>query len=84
MVNRVVAPEQLLPSCRELAAAMASCVPEVLRAYKRLIDEGLRMPLGPALEMERDRALASAAETRAGDVEARRAGVMERGREEDR
>jgi enoyl-CoA hydratase len=84
LVNRVVAPEDLLPSCRELAAAMASCVPDVLRAYKRLIDDGLRMPLGPALEMERTRAMASAASTRAEDIAARRRAVMERGREEDR
>jgi enoyl-CoA hydratase len=83
-VNRVVAHEELLPACGALAADMASCVPEVLRSYKRLIDEGIRMPLGPALEMEKERAIASAAATRAEDVASRRADLLARGRAEDR
>jgi enoyl-CoA hydratase len=82
-VNRVVAPEALLDVCHALAGDMVSCVPEVLTAYKRLIDEGLRMPLGPALEMETARAIASAAAAGSEDVAARRAGVMARGRQED-
>jgi enoyl-CoA hydratase len=53
LVNRVVAHEELLPACGALAADMASCVPEVLRSYKRLIDEGIRMPLGPPPRMWR-------------------------------
>ncbi len=83
LVNRVVKPEALLEVCHALASDMASCVPEVLTAYKRLIDEGLRMPLGPALEMETARAIASAAAAGSEDVAARRAGVMARGRQED-
>jgi len=84
LVNRVVAHEELLPACGALAADMASCVPEVLRSYKRLIDEGIRMPLGPALEMEKERAIASAAATGAEDVASRRADLLARGRAEDR
>jgi enoyl-CoA hydratase len=80
LVNRVVAPEELLPVCRKLAADMASCVPHVLRGYKRLIDEGLRMPLGEALAFELDRAIASAAEATASELGERRTGVLERGR----
>jgi enoyl-CoA hydratase len=83
LVNRVVAGSDLLPACRELAKDMASCVPDVLEAYKRLIDEGLRMPLGPALAMEKDRAVASAAATGSEEVASRRAGVMDRGRQGD-
>ena len=84
LVNRVVPHEELLPHCRDLAGDMASCIPEVLRSYKRLIDEGLRMPLGPALAMEKERAIASAAATGAGDVASRRGDVLARGRSEDR
>lgn len=83
LVNRVVEHDALVPTARALADDMASCVPEVLRGYKRLIDEGLAMPLGPALEMERERAMASAARASASAVGARREGVVERGRRED-
>jgi enoyl-CoA hydratase len=82
LVNRVVAPEDLLPACAKLAAEMASCVPEVLRGYKRLIDDGLAMPLGDALRMESERAMASARQATAAHVDQRRAGVVERGRDE--
>jgi enoyl-CoA hydratase len=80
LVNRVVSPDALLPCCHELAEAMASCVPEVLRGYKRLIDDGLALPLGEALRMESERAIASASATTAADVDARREGVLTRGR----
>ena len=83
LVNRVLPGDELLPACQALAAEMASCVPEVLRGYKRLIDDGLRMPLGAALEMEKDRAQASAAATEGADVASRRGEVMTRGRSED-
>jgi len=80
LVNRVVRPDELTLACQVLAADMASCVPGVLKAYKRLIDEGMGMPLEQALAMESERASASAAATRAGDVAARREGVVDRGR----
>jgi enoyl-CoA hydratase len=80
LVNRVVPAGELLDCCWALAEEMASCVPSVLEGYKQLIDDGLAMPLGPALEMERERALASAAATTASDVADRRALVVERGR----
>jgi len=56
LVNRVVEPDALLPTCRSLAEDMKSCVPDVLVAYKRLIDTGYAMPFGAALEMESKRA----------------------------
>jgi enoyl-CoA hydratase len=80
LVNRVVPPADLLPACRQLAADMASCVPDVLRAYKRLIDEGGALPLGEALRMESERAIESAGRATAEDVAARREGVVDRGR----
>lgn len=79
-VNRVVTPEELLPTCRALARDMASCVPAVLRGYKQLIDEGARMPLDEALAHEVRVAQASAAAMTAAGVDARREGVLERGR----
>ncbi len=82
LVNHVLPPDELLPRARQLAADMASCVPGVVRDYKKLIDDGLGMPLAAALELEKSRAMASAAVTRAEDVESRRSGVLERGRGE--
>ncbi|MDG2049126.1 MAG: enoyl-CoA hydratase [Myxococcota bacterium] len=83
LVNRVVPDSQLLPAARGLAQDMASCVPEVLRGYKELIDEGMALPLGAALDLERERAMASAAVATAGKVAERRAGVVARGRREN-
>ena len=60
LVNRVVEPDALLPTCRALAGDMASCAPDVLRSYKRLIDEGAAMSLADALRHESARARASA------------------------
>ncbi|MBW2230298.1 MAG: enoyl-CoA hydratase [Deltaproteobacteria bacterium] len=80
LVNRVVAPLELLPTCHRLAADMASCVPGVLESYKRLIDDGMGMSLADALAMESERAHASAAATHAADIASRREGVVDRGR----
>jgi enoyl-CoA hydratase len=40
LLNRVVEPEALLPTCEALARDMQSCDPDMLRNYKRVIDEG--------------------------------------------
>ncbi len=84
LVSRVVAPEELLPCCQKLAQEMATCVPAVLRGYKRLMDEGLGMPLRDALAMEEARAIESAAEMSAAMLGKRREQVVARGRSESR
>lgn len=80
LVSRVVPPEELLPACQRLAAEMASCVPEVLRDYKRLIDDGFGMPFADALRLESGRALESVSRMTAATLGERRRGVVERGR----
>lgn len=82
LVNRVVEPEALLPSCQALAAQMASCVPEVLKGYKRLIDAGFGMLLPEALSYEKAAAIESAKQISSATVAARREGVFARGREQ--
>jgi enoyl-CoA hydratase len=84
LVNRVVAPPDLLPACRALADDMRSCVPEVMRAYKRLIDDGYAATFGDALRIE-----AEASRERAGGltpdaIAARRAEVQARGRRQSK
>jgi enoyl-CoA hydratase len=83
LVNRVVEPEALLAHCRELAHAMASCVPGVLEGYKSLIDRGLGMSLDDALAMESEAAIESARQASAAMLATRRDGVQQRGRAED-
>lgn len=52
LVNRVVAPEELLPVCRQLAVDMLSCDPPSLRRYKEMIDRGYAGTLADGLELE--------------------------------
>jgi enoyl-CoA hydratase len=54
-VNRVVAPAELLPACRALAKDMLSCDPDVLKAYKRVIDDGYADDVRRGLRIEGER-----------------------------
>ena len=82
LVNRVVTPDELLPTCRALARDMLSCDPAVMRAYKRVIDDGYARTLGEGLQLESDAARAHARTLSADAIAARRAGVQARGREQ--
>lgn len=80
LVNRVVEPDELLPTCRALAADIASCEPDVMLAYKRLIDDGYAMNYADAMVMESERSKQHARTVSADDIAARRAGVQARGK----
>jgi enoyl-CoA hydratase len=80
LVNRVVAPEELLPACRALARDMQSCVPEVMRGYKQLIDRGHSLTMAEGLKLEHDASKEQARQVTAEQFAARRAAVQERGR----
>lgn len=82
LANRVVAPEELLPTCHALAQDMLSCDPASLRAYKRVIDEGFAMTYGDGLRHESELATASMKQVSAEDVAARRERVQRRGRQQ--
>lgn len=83
LVNRVVPPEELLPSCRTLAADIASCEAHVVSTYKRLIDEGYGMPFAEARIYESKQALEWARKITAGHIAGLREGVEDRGRRQD-
>lgn len=53
LVNRVVEPLELMPQARQLALNMLSSVPDMLVAYKKLIDDGFTMNLADGLQLER-------------------------------
>ncbi len=80
LVNRVVAPDELMPAALKLAADMASVPNDKLTAYKALINEGFALNGSEARKQETDwTSLLNAGMTPA-QVEANRATVQARGR----
>ena len=84
LVNRVVAPDDLLPVCRGLASDMLSCVPGMVSAYKRVIDRGYAMSLSEALRLEKEASKEHARKLTADFIASRREGVQDRGRKQTR
>jgi enoyl-CoA hydratase len=84
LVNRVVAPDQLLPTCEKLARDTLSCEPGMVSAYKRVIDEGYAGTFrdGRRLEVEASRAHAKGVTP--GQVAETRRKTMARGRDQVR
>jgi enoyl-CoA hydratase len=80
LLARVVPADELLPACRALARDMLSCEPRTLRGYKRLIDEGFATNAGEGRRHEVEVSTTHMKGVSAGDVAARRAGVVARGR----
>jgi len=80
LVNRVVAPEELLPVCRRLAADIVSCDAELIKKYKRLINDGFRETLAAGLVLEQKVFQEHAQQVTAESVAARRQSVLDRGR----
>lgn len=80
LVNRVVPAAELLGTCRALARDMLSCDPTVLRAYKRVIDEGYATTFGEGLRLEARASRAHVASVTPEQIAARRRAVQERGR----
>ncbi len=82
LVNRVVAPEALLPTCRRLAEDMLSCDPATLRVYKQVIDRGYAESFGEGMRIEASMSRDHMKGVRPEEIEARRAGVQQRGRQQ--
>lgn len=79
LVNRVVAPDELLPAARQLAEDMLSVEPQMLKDYLKLIDDGYAASFGEGMAIEAERSPGNAAVS-AEDVEARRVAVQARGK----
>ena len=79
-MNRVVAPEELLPACTALAQDMRSCGREMLRKYKRVIDDGYATTFAESLRIEAAASRAHVSSVTPEDIAARRRNVQERGR----
>jgi enoyl-CoA hydratase len=79
-VNRVVPAEDLLPTARRLAADMLGALPGMLEQVKAVINEGLELPLGEGLALERRLARAHNRKVKADEVEGRREAIRQRNR----
>ena len=79
LLNRVVAPAELLPTCRALARDMLSVPDAALRSYKRIIDAGFALAFGEALAAERELSGAANRAVTPDAVEQARLGVRARG-----
>lgn len=79
LVNRVVAPEELLPTCLALGNDMASCDRKTLRMYKRIVNEGIGMSMADGLLLEKLAAHQANQSVTQGDIGARREQVTDRG-----
>ena len=79
-VNRVLAPDELLPAARALALDMLGNLPHMLNRYKAIINDGFALACGDGLALEKTRARAFNAGVDSADVESRREAVRERNR----
>ena len=80
LVNRVVEPDDLMPTAMKLAADMATIPVDTLSLYKRIIDEGYDLPLGEGMELEQRLSSANNRTVTPQMVEARREAIQARGR----
>lgn len=84
LVNRVVSPAELLPTCRKLAQDMVSVPDAALRSYKRIIDQGFALPFGEGMRLERELSGAANRGVAPQAVEKARVQVRERGQAQTR
>ncbi len=80
LVNHVYAADELLPAATKLAHEMASCDSNLLRNYKRIIDDGFAVGFGEGQKLEIARSAEHAAGVTAESVEQARQAVTARGR----
>jgi enoyl-CoA hydratase len=81
LVNRVVAADQLLPTCEALARDIISTEPVTRHEIKRIMDAGWQTTLGAGLDLEQTASTAHGrTEVRAERIKERRSGIFERGR----
>ncbi len=80
LVNRVVAPDELLPTCRALAQDILSCDRRSVLGIKRVYDEGYATSLAEGLRLEGRASVEHSRSVRPADIAGRRATIQQRGR----
>jgi len=81
-VNRGVKNEDLIAECLKLAEEIASWEPTTLTTYKSIIDQGYETTLFDGIRIEANANRAHMQGLTPDVLEARRKGVMSRGREQ--
>ncbi len=84
LVNRVVTPEDLMPTCLRIANDIKSCPDDMIRKYKQLIDDGFQMTYADGVELERKMNSAHFQTLEAETIAERRKDVMARGRDQQK
>jgi enoyl-CoA hydratase len=82
LVNRVVAPEELMPTARRLAVDMATIPLAMSVQYKAMIDDGFARSFGEGIALEHERSSAWNAKVTPEVVEKNRLEVLARGRKQ--
>jgi enoyl-CoA hydratase len=82
LVSRVVEPDDLAATCRQLADDIAGCVPWTVKAYKALVNDGLEMTMGAGLAMEKQVMAHANARVSGDDIAAQRQAVTSRGKQQ--
>jgi enoyl-CoA hydratase len=82
LVNRVVASDQLLPTCHALAQDILSCDRRSILGIKRVYDEGYATSLAEGLRLEGRASVEHSRSVRPADIAERRARIQQRGRDQ--
>ncbi len=82
LVNRLVPPEELLTTCRALAADILSCPQDMVQKYKKLIDDGFEMTLAQGLDLERKTNYEHFQTVKPTTISKRREQIVKRGRKQ--
>ncbi len=82
LLSRVVPAEELLPTCEQLARDVLSCQPHMVRAYKRVIDEGFARTYEEGRRIETAANRENSASVTPEKIAAARRKVTARGREQ--
>ncbi len=82
LLNRVVAPEALVPTCEQIARDMLSCLPGMVSAYKQVIDAGFAKTYEEGRRIEAAANRENSASVSAEKISAARRQVTARGREQ--
>lgn len=80
LVNRIVSPDDLLPTCRKLAADILSCPAGLISTYKKLIDDGFDATFKDGMELEQHTHLRHFQTVDADSISERRENIQQRGR----
>ncbi len=82
LVNRVVEPSELLPTCRKLAGDILSCPQNMVREIKKLIDEGFKLSFEEGVALEKETHHEHFQTVDADAIAQRREDVVNRGRQQ--